>query len=323
VDFQTFARDLGRRGVILAVCSKNDVEQARLPFERHPDMVLKLTDIACFKSNWNDKAANLRAIAAELNIGIDSLVFVDDNPFERNIVRRELPMVRVPEVPEDPAFYARCIADAGYFEALRLTAEDFERGRQYRANAAREDLRASHTDMQGYLGTLEMELRWRPFDAVGLQRIVQLINKTNQFNLTTRRYTESEVAAIMRTPGALTLQLRLVDKFGDNGVIGVVIGKPDGDSMVLDVWLMSCRVLGRQVEEATMNLVAAEAQRLGAVRLIGEYLPTQKNAMVRDHYGRLGFVCAVPDIAGGSRWTLKLADYQPISTLIRVVRSDK
>jgi FkbH-like protein len=322
VDFQTYARDLGRRGVILAVCSKNDLEQARLPFERHPDMVLKLEDIACFVANWSDKAANLRAIADELEIGIDSLVFIDDNPFERNIVRRELPTVLVPEVPDDPAFYAQCIADAGYFEALHVTAEDFERGGHYRANVARENLRASQTNIEGYLASLEMELRWRPFDAVGLQRIVQLINKTNQFNLTTRRYTMSQVASIMRTPGVLTLQLRLVDKFGDNGVIGIVIGKPDGDSIVLDVWLMSCRVLGRQVEQATMNLVAAEARRLGALQLIGDYLPTKKNDMVREHYCKLGFVCTAPNIAGASRWTLNLADYQPFETSILVVGSD-
>jgi FkbH-like protein len=322
VEFQKFARDLGRRGVILAVCSKNDLQQARLPFEGHPDMVLKMEDIACWVANWSDKAANLRAIADELNIGIDSLVFIDDNPFERNIVRHELPVVCVPELPEDPAFYAQCIADAGYFEALDLTAEDFERGGHYRANVARENLRASYTDLAGYLRTLDMELRWRPFDAVGLQRIVQLINKTNQFNLTTRRYAMSEVESIMRTPGVLTLQLRLVDKFGDNGVIGIVIGKPDGEQMVLDVWLMSCRVLGRQVEHATMNLIAAEARRFGASQLIGDYVPTEKNAMVRDHYCKLGFVCTAPNIAGESRWILNLADYRPFDTSIRVLGSE-
>ena len=194
VGFQTYVRDLARRGVILAVCSKNDIENARLPFEKHPDMVLKNEDIACFVANWSDKAKNLRAIAEQLNIGIDSLVFVDDNPFERNIVRRELPMVAVPELTEDPALYADSIADAGYFEALQITTEDFERGGQYRANAARESLRASHTDMEGYLKSLNMELRWQSFDRVGLQRIVQLINKTNQFNLTSRRYTEGDVS---------------------------------------------------------------------------------------------------------------------------------
>jgi FkbH-like protein len=321
VEFQTYVRDLGRRGVILAVCSKNDAEQARLPFERHPDMVLKLQDIACFVANWSDKAGNIRTIAEQLNIGIDSLVFADDNPFERNIVRRELPMVAVPELPEDPALYSQCIADAGYFEALQLTPEDFERGGQYRANMARESVRASHTDLEGYLRSLDMELRWQPFDRVGMQRIVQLINKTNQFNLTTRRYTDSEVLSIMNMPGALTLQLRLVDQFGDNGIIGIVIGTPQHDLMNLDVWLMSCRVLGRQVEQATMNIVASESLRLGAGRLVGQYLPTKKNGMVREHYGKLGFECLSTDADGAAKWGMELASYKPFDTFIRLTRS--
>jgi FkbH-like protein len=321
VAFQTYVRDLARRGVILAVCSKNDLENARAPFERHPDMVLKPEDIACFVANWSDKAGNLRTIAEQLNIGVDSLVFADDNPFERTIVRRELPAVAVPELHEDPAFYARSIADGGYFEALQITPEDFERGGQYRANVARESLRASQTDLEGYLRSLGMELHWRPFDSVGLQRIVQLINKTNQFNLTTRRYTEAAVLAIMNAPGALTLQLRLIDQFGDNGIIGIVIGKPAQDVMHLDTWLMSCRVLGRQVEEATMNLVAERAAELGAAKLVGEYLPTKKNGMVREHYRKLGFECDALEETGASRWIKELAEYRPFPTFIKFVRS--
>jgi len=319
VGFQTYVRSLASRGVILAVCSKNDMENARAPFEKHPDMVLKMQDIACFVANWSDKASNIRQIAEQLNIGIDSLVFADDNPFERNIVRRELPMVAVPELPEDAAFYGRCLSDAGSFEALQVTTEDFERGGQYRANLERENLRTSHTDLAGYLRSLDMELRWQPFDAVGLQRIVQLINKTNQFNLTTRRYTERDVQSIMDNAGAVTLQLRLVDQFGDNGIIGIVIGKPEGDTMVLDTWLMSCRVLGRQVEEATINLVVAEAKRLGSARLLGEYLPTKKNNMVRDHYQKLGFQCLSSDAGGASRWSLDLAQYEPFDTFIKTI----
>jgi FkbH-like protein len=322
VSFQLYVRDLARRGIILAVCSKNDPENARAPFERHPDMVLKLADIACFVANWSDKAGNLRAIAEQLSIGIDSLVFVDDNPFERNIVRRELPMVAVPELPEDPAYYADTVADAGYFEALQVTTEDFERGGQYQANLARENLRASHTDLEGYLRSLGMELRWQPFDRVGLQRIVQLINKTNQFNLTTRRYTESEVLEIMETPGALTLQLRLVDQFGDNGIIGIVIGKPGAGGMLrLDTWLMSCRVLGRQVEEATMNVTAEQALALEATSLLGEYIPTKKNGMVREHYAKLGFKPLGMEPEGTSRWEMDLASYQPFPTFIKIIRS--
>lgn len=322
VAFQSYARDLGRRGIILAVCSKNDEENARAPFEKHPEMVLKLGDIACFVANWSDKAGNLRSIAEQLSIGIDSLVFVDDNPFERNIVRRELPLVAVPELPEDAAYYADTLADAGYFETLQITAEDFERGGQYQANLARESLRASHTDLEGYLRSLGMELRWQPFDRVGLQRIVQLINKTNQFNLTTRRYTEGEVLKIMETPGALTLQLRLLDQFGDNGIIGIVIGKPEpGEALRLDTWLMSCRVLGRQVEEATLNLTAEQALALGSRTLLGEYLPTKKNGMVKEHYRKLGFACVSTEPTGASSWQMDLTSFQPLPTFIKTVRS--
>jgi len=324
IAFQSFVRDLSRRGIILAVCSKNDVANARLPFEQHPEMLLKLTDIACFIANWDDKATNIRQIAAQLNIGLDSLVFVDDNPFERNIVRRELPMIAVPELPEEPALYGQCIADAGYFEALQVTSDDFQRNGQYLANAERDRLRASHTDLKGYLKSLEMELRWQAFDAVGLQRIVQLINKTNQFNLTTRRYTEAEVQAIIDEPRALTLQIRLLDKFGDNGIIGIVIGLPEADALRLDTWLMSCRVLGRQVEEATMNLVVERARSMGVRRLIGEYIPTKKNGMVKEHYRKLGFL-PLDNVAdtladGATTWEHRIDSYTPFETSISTVQ---
>ena len=200
VAFQNYARELSRRGVILAVCSKNDEANALEPFERHPDMVLRRPEIACFVANWSDKVSNIRAIAQQLNIGLDSLVFVDDNPFERNLVRRDLPMVAVPEVGEDPVGYIRAIADAGYFESLAVTDEDRERTSQYHGNQAREALRASTTDLGSYLRGLEMQLIWRRFDRMGLQRIVQLINKSNQFNLTTRRYTEEDTLAVMADP---------------------------------------------------------------------------------------------------------------------------
>jgi FkbH-like protein len=322
VAFQNYALDLSKRGIILAVCSKNDEANARAPFEKHPDMVLKSADIACFVANWSDKATNIRAIAEQLNIGLDSLVFADDNPFERNIVRRELPMVAVPELPEDPALYAQCIADAGYFEALRVTADDFERNGQYRANASRESLRAVHTDLAGYLKSLNMELRWAHFNRVGLQRIVQLINKTNQFNLRTRRYNETEIQDLMARTDVLTLQLRLVDQFGDNGIIGIIIGTPVGDLLKLDTWLMSCRVLGRQVEEATINLVVEEARKLGSNRLLGEYLPTKKNGMVREHYQKLGFEHVATGEDGSSQWELSIADFRVFDTSINTIRSD-
>jgi FkbH-like protein len=306
---QDYAREQSRRGVILAVCSKNDAANALEPFEKHPEMVLRRTDIASFVANWSDKATNLREIARQLNIGLDSLVFLDDNPFERNLVRAELPMVAVPEVPDDPALVPRVLADAGYFEALAITPEDLERGRLYQSNLARETLRASVTDMDSYLRDLQMKLVWSRFDSTGLARTTQLINKTNQFNLTTRRYSEDDVAGVMNDANAFGLQLRLLDRFGDNGIIGIVIGRRIADAprdVLVDTWLMSCRVLGRGVEAATLALVVSAAKALGGTRLIGEYLPTKKNGMVREHFARLGFAPLSDAPDGSTRWVLGL-----------------
>jgi FkbH-like protein len=327
IAFQRYAKALAQRGVILAVCSKNNEATALEPFDKHPEMVLRRSDIACFVANWRDKPENLRQIAATLNIGSDAIVFADDNPFERNIVRRELPEVGVPELPNDPGLYPHCIAAAGYFEALRITDEDTQRTEIYRQNASRAELLSSSTDLAGYLESLDMRMSWRRFDRPGLQRIHQLINKTNQFNLTTRRYTEAEVTLLLDDPGTITLQLRLVDQFGDNGVIAIVIGRPsdaEPGSVVVDTWLMSCRVLGRQVEEATLNLLAHEAQAAGMRRIVGEYRPTDKNAMVRDHYAKLGFqgVDSTADAATPSRWALSLEEFRPFDTFIAVTQAE-
>ncbi|WP_428487158.1 HAD-IIIC family phosphatase [Rhodopila sp.] len=320
--FQDYARELGRRGIILAVCSKNDEANAMEPFDKHPDMVLKRGDIASFVANWSNKADNIRAIAQELNIGLDSLVFIDDNPFERNLVRQELPMVAVPEVSDDPTGYPVALADAGYFEGLSVTDEDRERTSQYQGNKARDAMKAAVTDLPSYLRSLEMQLIWKRFDKIGLQRIVQLINKSNQFNLTTRRYTEEDVIAVMADPDAVGLQLRLTDRFGDNGIIAIIIGRLQANrDLYIDTWLMSCRVLGRQVEPTTLNLIVQQAANLGAKRVVGEYLPTKKNAMVKDHYVRLGFTVMATDPAGGNRNVLDLATFTPADTFIHVTES--
>jgi FkbH-like protein len=254
-----------------------------------------------------------------LKIGIDAIAFADDNVFERTIVRRELPMVAVPELPEDPGLYAAAIADAGYFETVGVTPEDFERAGQYQANLQREQARASFTDMAGYLKSLDMVLTSKPFDPVGLPRIVQLINKTNQFNLTTRRTTDADARSLMADPHAVTMQLRLVDNLGDNGMISVVIGRAEGDNaLVIDTWLMSCRVLGRQVEEATMNLLVQAAARLGLPRIIGHYIPTAKNGMVRDHYRKLGFHETASDPDGTTSWALDLSAFKPFSVAMTI-----
>ena len=317
--FQDYARELSRRGVILAVCSKNDEANALEPFDSHPEMVLKRGDIASFVANWNDKPANIRAIAEELNIGLDALVFVDDNAFERNLVRRELPMVAVPELGEDPATFAQTLADAGYFEGVAVTEDDRVRTGQYAGNRNRDHLKASATDLESYLRSLDMHLIWRRFDEVGLQRTVQLINKTNQFNLTTSRYTEDDVRAVMADRCAFGLQLRLLDRFGDNGIIAIVIGRmQDEANLLIDTWLMSCRVLGRQVEPTTLNLVVELAKRLGARHLIGEYLPTKKNGMVKEHYVKLGFTLIDARDDGASRYRLDLPAFVPSRTFIAV-----
>jgi FkbH-like protein len=318
--FQEYARELSRRGVILAVCSKNDEANALEPFEKHPDMVLKRADIASFVANWQNKADNIRAIAEELNIGLDALCFIDDNPFERNLVRQELPMVAVPEVSDDPTDYPVALADGGYFEGLAVTDEDRERTSLYQGNKARDALKAAVTDLPSYLRGLEMQLVWKRFDRIGMQRIVQLTNKSNQFNLTTRRYTDEDIIAVMADPDAFGLQLRLTDRFGDNGIIAIIIGRlQDNKDLYVDTWLMSCRVLGRQVEPTTLNLIAQEAAKLGARRVVGEYIPTKKNAMVKDHYARLGFAVMETSEAGGNRNILDLAAFTPAETFIHVV----
>ncbi|SFU57237.1 HAD-superfamily phosphatase, subfamily IIIC/FkbH-like domain-containing protein [Methylobacterium sp. 174MFSha1.1] len=307
---QSYARDLSRRGIVLAICSKNDPEAARRPFAEHPDMLLRLSDFAVVVANWDDKVTNLRRIAQDLRLGLDALVFVDDNPFERALVRAHLPMVAVPEVPDEPALVARCLADAGYFEAATLTDEDRQRTKAYAPDRLRPA--PAGPDLAATLAGLGMRLVWRPFDSIGLPRIVQLVNKTNQFNLTTRRLREAEAAALIEDPAALTLQFRLTDRLGDNGVIAVVIGRFAGGDLVVETWLMSCRVIGRRVEEGTLAILAAEAARRGARRLVGLYRPSGRNGMVADLYPRLGFR---PEPDGEGRWALDLAGYAPPADL--------
>ena len=307
---QRYARQLLKRGVILAVCSKNDLPIALTPFEQHADMILRRDDIACFVANWQDKATNLRYIAKFLNIGLDALVFVDDNPAERALIRRELPMVKVPELPEDPAGFVPILASAGYFEAVHITQDDEARGKQYRDNAEREQLRQSTTDMAGFLTALQMKLTWSAFDEVGLKRIVQLANKTNQFNLTTRRYTEAEIEKRMHGEEYVTLQLRLEDVYGDNGIIALIVAlSTPGHVLELETWLMSCRVLGRSVEQATLAILVKKARELECLSIIGVYRPSGKNGMVEDLYERLGFHFLSRDDEGSTRWKLDVKTF--------------
>jgi FkbH-like protein len=309
LELQAFALELRDRGIVLAVCSKNDEANALLPFSDHPEMILKKDHIAAFIANWSDKATNLREIAAMLNIGTDALVFLDDNPAERDIIRRELPEVAVPEAGDDPADYVAAIARAGYFEALAFSDEDRNRAEYYQANAERQSARVSMTNMHDYLLSLEMVATLVPFDAVSRARITQLTNKSNQFNLTTRRYTEADIARFESMADRFTVQVRLADRFGDNGIISVVMFDKQGEVWDCDTWLMSCRVLGRRVEEAVLAHVAEAALKEGAKRLRGTYLPTKKNGLVERHFEKLGFVeIEGPDTAG-SAWELDLLQY--------------
>lgn len=306
---QETALELRRRGVVLAVCSKNEEAAALLPFREHPEMLLKEEHIAVFQANWTDKAANLRAIAETLNIGIDALVFLDDNPAERAQVRRALPMVAVPELPDEPALYPRMLMAAGYFEAVAFTQDDRDRAGMYQANAARSATVQGSGDLESYLASLEMTCTIRPVDATTRARAAQLINKSNQFNLTTRRYTEAQVEATEQDSARWISQIRLVDRFGDNGIICILIADRHADRWDIDTWLMSCRVLGRRVQDAALAHLAAAARAHGAHRLVGRYVASPKNTMVRDHYAKLGFTQIGEELAGETVWELDLANY--------------
>jgi FkbH-like protein len=303
---QAMALRLRQRGIVLAISSKNDDNVARAPFRQHPEMLLREDHFAVFQANWNDKATNIRAIAQELSLGLDAMVFLDDNPMERDVVRRALPEVAVPELPDDPALYARVLAAAGYFEAITFSDDDHNRAEMYQSNARRVALQNETGDLDTYLASLGMEITFLPFDTTGGARITQLINKSNQFNLTTHRYSETEVAAARSDPNVFTLQVRLIDKFGDNGMICVVICRL-GDTpqtWVIDTWLMSCRVLGRKVEQMVLREILSEARAAGIHTLIGRYIPTSKNALVREHYAKLGFTLIEETSDGATRWAM-------------------
>lgn len=318
--FQRYAKKLKERGVILAVCSKNELSVAEAAFRDHPEMVLKRDDIAVFMANWNDKASNLREIAKALNIGLDSLVFCDDNPVERDLVRSNCPEVMVPELPEDCVGYTRCLSDAGYFEAVAFTAEDRARAAQYQENATRATLLADATDMTAFLKSLEMKLTVSAFSERDMTRIAQLVGKTNQFNLTTRRRDRAELQALASQPGAVALSFRLVDKFGDNGLIAVLLALPDAAGRLsIDTWLMSCRVFSREVEHEAMNILVQEARNRGVKTIVGEYVASPKNVIVRDLYPSFGFAPQSETSPGGGVLSeLTVADYEPRNTAIEV-----
>ena len=301
--------DLRERGIILAVSSKNEDTIARKPFKEHPDMLLREEHIALFQANWTDKASNIRAIAETLSLGLESIVFLDDNPAERMQVRRELPEVAVPELPKEPALYARTLIAAGYFESISFSAEDGKRADFYQDNAKRVEILNQSSNIDDYLMSLEMKMTLTPFDAAGRSRISQLINKSNQFNLTTKRYSEMEVKKFEEDRFFYTRQIRLKDVFGDNGMISVIICKKGSDVWTIDTWLMSCRVLGRRVELAALQDIILNAKKAGVKILIGKYYPTSRNVIVKDHYNKLGFTNTSVD-EGNETWELDINNYE-------------
>ena len=317
---QRYALDLRQRGIVLAVSSKNTDSVASEPFEKHPEMLLRLDHIAVFQANWNDKATNIQSIAEELSLGLDSFVFLDDNPVERGLVRKLLPEVSVPELPEDPACYVRTLAAAGYFEAVTFASEDLKRAGFYQDNARRLSLKEQAGGVNAYLASLDMTITFQPFDPTGRARIVQLINKSNQYNLTTRRYTDPEVVEAEDDPEVFTLQVRLKDMFGDNGMISVVICRPGQPGFwEIDTWLMSCRVLGRKVEHMVLREILEHARSAGIEKLLGVYRPTDRNKLVVDHYARLGFTKMSEEESGMTSWELAIEGADPQSAPMKVV----
>jgi FkbH-like protein len=307
--FQEYCLALRERGILLAVCSKNDEKVARSGFG-HPESVLKLEHFAAFKANWNPKHENIKEIASELNLGLDSFVFVDDNPAERAIVAAQLPMVAVPDVGANAADFIPLINAQRYFETVNISAEDVKRTELYAANAARSAVQAQFASYDEYLRSLKMRAEIAPFKPVYLERISQLINKTNQFNLTTRRYAYSEVETVATSPGHITLYGKLSDMFGDNGVVSIVIGSVLGERVEVDLWVMSCRVLKRGMELAMFNALVDAARGHGATRIVGRYIPTERNSMVEHFYRDLGFTQDGQVEAGGTTaWTLDITSF--------------
>jgi FkbH-like protein len=287
--FQNYLLSLKECGVILAVCSKNDEDIAKAPFFENQNMILKYDDISCFIANWNDKVENIRRIADELSIGIDSLVFFDDNPAERSIVSRLLPEVLVVDVPEDTALYVRALSNTNAFDRFALTPEDLSRAATYRKNNERKHFRTSFSDYNDYLKSLEMEAKIGIVSSKERRRFVQLINKSNQFNLRTKRYTDSAIEELESNEKYKLLFIELRDCFDNYGIISCIILKIDGDSCFIDTWVMSCRVLKRQIEDLALSLIIKQAKQYGCRCIKGEYIPTEKNKMVSRLFDDFGF----------------------------------
>ncbi len=309
-EFQMWVKKLKQRGIIICVASKNNEETAKEPFEKHPDMVLKLDDIAVFQANWDTKVDNIRTIQQILNIGFDSMVFLDDNPFERNIVRENIKGITVPELPEDPAEYLEYLYSLNLFETASYSNLDKDRTKQYQVEAQRVSLSKTFTNEADFLKSLNMVSVVSGFTKFNTPRVAQLSQRSNQFNLRTVRYTDADIEALANDPNVIDLSFTLEDKFGDNGLIAVIIMKPlDKETLFVDTWFMSCRVLKRGMENFTLNTMVEKAKAAGYKRIIGEYLPTPKNKMVENHYTGLGFTSV--EGSATAQFELKVDEYKP------------
>jgi FkbH-like protein len=296
--------DLHRRGILLAICSKNNPAESLDVIDRHPHMLLRREHFAAIRVNWADKAQNLREIAAELNIGLDAVAFLDDNPAERDLVRRQAPDVTVIELPDDPFAFTAAVRRAPIFERLELSSDDRARGRYYTQQRDRAEMRATAGSLEEFYRGLRMRVVVEPVTSATLPRAAQLTQKTNQFNLTTRRYTEEQLSR-MTPPQWGVYALRAEDRFGDNGVVGVAILKFDGSVADIDTLLLSCRVIGRTIETAFLAALSRAAYDRGAATLVGWYVPTARNAPARDVYRSHGFALSREE-GGASRWELSL-----------------
>lgn len=313
---QKFVKAHKELGVLLTVCSKNDPENA-LDGLNHPDGVLKPSDFTLIKANWNEKSLNLEETARELNLLPESFVFADDNPVECDIVKAQVPEIMTINF-EDPEECIRHIDKCGYFEVTNLSADDAKRGEMYAANAQRAAAEKKFASYDDFLASLEMSAVIGEFDPVHIPRITQLTNKSNQFNLTTKRYTQTEMETVAASPDYIRLCGRLTDKFGDNGIVSVVIGKKRGAELHIDLWLMSCRVLKRGMEYAMINRLVEEAQKAGVAEIFGYYYPTKKNAMVKELFGDFGFAKASEDGDGNTVWELEVVGFSPKKIFIDI-----
>jgi len=302
--FQAYALSLKKRGISLAVSSKNDLANAEAGFS-HPDMTLKIDDITVLKANWNQKHLNIVDIASEINIGLDSLVFIDDNPVERELVSSQLPNVTVPNVGGDVTLYIDYLDRGGYFESTSLSSEDLNRSKYYADNSQRDVAQQTFDSYGDFLLSLDMVAEIKSFSPVYLERITQLTNKTNQFNVTTKRYSLGDISSIANSDKHIALYGKLSDRFGDNGLVSVVVGSIQGSTCTIDLWLMSCRVLKRDMEYAMLDKLVKQCIACGVREIIGVYVPSAKNNMVSLLYEYLGF-SLIETNDSGSRWVLSI-----------------